>query len=528
MLPAAGLCVLLCLPAAEAPPQADYVIRGALLCDGTGRPAARGDVAVKGDRIVGVGTVAVAGTPRVIDGTGLVVAPGFIDLHTHSDDSIRAPASRPNLNYVLQGVTTIVTGNCGFGPVDVGKYLNAIDAAGAGSNVAHQVPHNALRQQVMGNANRRPTRAELEKMKALVDRGMRDGAFGLSTGLYYTPGSYADLEELVELSRVVAAHGGFYASHMRDEGTGLLASINETLTIGRRAGVPVHISHLKAYSRSAWGRAGDAIALIEQARRNGQAVTADQYPYTASSTSLAADVIPARYREGSQKDLLARFDDPEQGPKVRQAMQRQLEVCDGGRALRLAHYGPRPDWQGKDLASIAMQEKKPVLDVVLDIERHGGAQIVNFSMQEEEVRLIMKQPFVATASDGAARVPDDSVPHPRNYGCFARKIGHYAITEKLLPLEQAVRSASGLPADVLRLPDRGYLRPGYCADLVVFDPETYRDRATFDHPHQYATGVRWVFVNGRPVVAAGRFTGTLAGKALRHQPKKGDAAHSQK
>jgi N-acyl-D-aspartate/D-glutamate deacylase len=517
MLPAAGLCLLLSLPAADAPVQADTLIRGALICDGTGAPGFRGDVAIRGDRLVGVGTFAVAGRPRVFDGTGLVVAPGFIDLHTHSDRTILEPATRPNLNYLLQGVTTIVTGNCGFGPVDVGAYLRKIDAAGAGTNVAHQVPHNDLRQRVMGNANRRPTHAELEKMKALVDRGMRDGAFGMSTGLYYTPGSYTDLEELVELSRVVAEHGGFYASHMRDEGTGLLASVNETLTIGRRAGLPVHISHLKAYSKSAWGRADDAVALIEQARRAGQAVTADQYPYTASSTSLAADVIPARFREGTQKDLVARFDDPEVGPKVREAMRRQLEVCDGGRALHLAQYAARPDWQGKDLAAIARQEKKPVLDVVLDIERHGGAQIVNFSMQEEEVRLIMKQPFVATASDGGARVPDRTVPHPRNYGCFARKIGYYSIAEKLLPLEQAIRSCSGLPADILGLPRRGYLKAGYVADLVVFDPQTYRDRATFEKPHQYAAGVRWVFVNGKAAVAEGKYTGTLAGKALRHR-----------
>jgi N-acyl-D-aspartate/D-glutamate deacylase len=519
MLPTAALCLLLSLPAAEAV-EADYVFHNVTLVDGSGQPPMKGDLALKGERIVGVGTFPMKGTPHVIDGTGLVGAPGFIDLHTHSDKPIVEAATRANLNYLTQGVTTIVTGNCGMGPVDVAAYLEKIDKGKAGTNVLHQVPHNDLRTAVMGNANRLPTAEELEKMKALMDRGMRDGAWGLSTGLYYTPGSYAQLDELIDLARIAAAHGGFYASHMRDEGPGLLASVTETLTIGEKAGVPVHISHLKAYSRRAWGKAADAVALIEQARTRGQAVTADQYPYTASSTSLAADVIPAVFREGTAKDFLARLDDVEQGPKVRQAIQQLLDVCDGGKALRIARYTPNTQWQGKDLAAIAEAEKKTPLDIVLEIERHGGAQIVNFSMQEEEVRFIMKQPWVATASDGGAKVPDDTMPHPRNYGCFPRKVGRFALDEKFITLEQAVRSASGLPADILHLPERGYLKSGYYADVVVFDPLTFRDTATFDKPQQYATGVRYLFVNGVAAIAEGKATGELPGRALRHVSKK--------
>jgi N-acyl-D-amino-acid deacylase len=519
MLSTAVLSLLLLAPAADAAIDADIVIRGATLYDGTGKPGQKGDLAIKGERIVGVGSFTTAGKPRVIDGNDLVVAPGFIDLHTHSDRPITRPGTNANLNYLRQGVTTIVTGNCGAGPVDVAGYLRKIEQTRAGSNVAHQIPHNDLRRQVMGNANRAPTKEELEKMKALIAQGMKDGAWGMATGLYYTPGSYAKLDELVELSRVVAAHHGFYASHMRDEGPGLLASVTETLEIGRQAGLPVHISHMKAFSRRAWGKAADAIALVEQARGNGQIVTADQYPYIASSTSLAADVIPTQYREGSQKDLIARFDDAEQGPKVRQAIARLLEDAAGGKNLRIAQYAPRKEWQGKDLVTIASEEKKPVLDVVLDIERHGGARIVHFCMQEEEVRLIMKQPWVATASDGSATLPADTVIHPRHYGCFPRKIGRYAIEEKVLPLEQAIRSASGLPADILRLPERGYLKPGYCADVVVFDPQTFRDTAVFDKPHQYATGVRYLFVNGGLTIDDGKFTEKLTGKALRHEEK---------
>jgi N-acyl-D-aspartate/D-glutamate deacylase len=529
MLYAAALSFLLLLPAA-APVEADLVIRGATLYDGTGKPGVKGDLAIKGERIAAVGSFQAAGNPKVLDGTGLIVAPGFIDLHNHSDiagadkpmaeSPIAQPASRANLNYLTQGVTTIVTGNCGFGPVDVASFLKQLDEQKVGSNVAHQVPHNALRQQVMGLANRPPTKEELDKMKDLMDKGMKAGAWGLATGLYYTPGSYAQLDEIVELAKVAAVHGGFYASHIRDEGAGLLASVTDTITIGQRAGLPVHVSHMKAYSRRGWGKAADAVALIEQARKKGQVVTADQYPYTASSTSLQADLVPTAYREGSQKDLIKRLDDAELGPRIKKEIEALIADADGGKRIRIARYLKKPEWQGKDLTSIAQQEKKSVLDLVLEIERNGGAQIVNFSMQEEEIRLIMKQPFVATASDGGAKVPDDTVPHPRNYGTFPRKVGVYALQEKVIPLEQAIRSASGLPADILRLPERGYLKVGYFADVVVFDPQTFRDTATFDRPHQYATGVRYLFVNGMLAIQDGKYTGALAGKALRHESSK--------
>jgi N-acyl-D-aspartate/D-glutamate deacylase len=507
------------LPAADPAVQADVVIRGATLYDGTGQPGRAGDVALRGDRIVAVGTFATAGKPRLLDGTGLVVAPGFIDLHTHCDTgrpTLTAAAGRSNLNYLMQGVTTVVTGNCGSGPTDVAAFLKKLEDTPVGTNVAHQVPHNSVRGRVMGNANRAPTPAELAKMEALVEQGMKDGAWGLSTGLIYTPGTYARTDELIALARVAARHGGFYASHIRDEGTGVLAALDEALTIGREAGLPVHISHLKASGRKAWGKSVEEIALLNRARASGQAVTADQYPYPASSTSLAAMVVPAQYREGSSKDFLARLDDPAVGPRLRKAIADKIEGRDGGKSLRIARYAPNKAWQGKDLAAIADTEKKSVLDVVLEIERHGGAGVVSFGMNEEDVRLIMKQPFVATASDGSVQVPGDTVPHPRSYGCFPRKIGRYAIAEKLIPLEHALRSATGLPADILKLPERGYLKPGYFADVVVFDPQQFRDAATYDKPHQYATGVRYLFVNGRLVIDQGKFTGTLAGKPLRH------------
>jgi N-acyl-D-amino-acid deacylase len=521
-----AVALLALVPAADKPVEADFVIRNVTIHDGTGKPGRKADVAIKGERIVAVGKFRVAGKPRVIGGEGLIASPGFIDLHTHCDMSdaepggITLPERRANLNYLKQGVTTVVTGNCGNGFVDVAGYLDKLDRGKVGTNVAHLVPHNAVRRQVMGNANRAPGASELTRMKDLVDRGMRDGAWGMSTGLWYVPGTYARTEEVVALAKVVARHGGIYATHMRDEEEGLLPAVEEALKIGREARVPVHISHLKAGSKKVWGKSADALALIQKARKEGRRVTADQYPYTAWSTSLAATLVPAVYRRGTEKEYVARLDDPEQGPKVRKEILASIKEWDADSTLQVARYAKEPTWQGKTLGQIARKEKKSVLDVVLQIERSGGAAVVGHTMSEEDVRLIMKQPFVATASDGRADLPSDkTVPHPRSYGTFPRKIARYALKDKVVTLEHALRSCTGLPADVLGLRDRGYLRPGYYADVVVFDPKTFRDTATYTRPHRYAPGVRYLFVNGVPAIDDGKYTGALAGKALRHKDK---------
>jgi len=511
--------LFLLLTLAADPVAADVVIKNATIHDGSGKAGYVGDVAIAGDKVVAVGVVQAAGSPRVIDGTGLVVAPGFIDLHTHCDSSdtgVTSRTGRPNQCYVMQGVTTVVTGNCGSGPVDVKAFYAKLQADGVGTNVAHLVPHNAVRTRAMGNANRVPTADELKKMEELVDAGMRDGAWGMATGLIYTPGTYSKTDELVVLARVAASHHGIYASHIRDEGTGLIDAIEEALKIGREAKLPIHISHIKASGKRAWGKSADAIAVIRKAVADGQAVTADQYPYIASSTSLAATLVPTRFRDGTSKDYKARLDDPEAGPQIRKAVESALGGRDGGKGIMIARYRPNPKWQGKSLAAIAEADKKSPGDVVIEIEKAGGASVVNFGMSEEDVRLYMKQPWVATASDGSSHVPGDTVPHPRSYGTFPRKIGRYAIDDGVVPLEQAIRSATGLPADILRLTDRGYLKPGQFADVVVFDPKTYRDTATFEKPHQYATGVKYLFVNGKAAIDNGEYKeAVLAGKPLR-------------
>jgi N-acyl-D-aspartate/D-glutamate deacylase len=501
----------------DAPVEADVVLQNAMIHDGTGAAGRIGDVAIKNDRIVAIGKFPIKGQARVLDCSGLVLAPGFIDLHTHSDYPLQKAPTNANLNYLHQGVTTAVTGNCGAGPVDVAEFFAKMEKIGVGSNVIHQVPHNAVRAKVMGNANREPSPEELKQMEDLVDRGMRDGAWGLATGLIYNPGTYSKTEELIALAKVAAKHGGFYASHIRNEGENIFTALEEILAIARKAGIRVHISHIKVTGRRNWGKAPDVIGLLRKARQDGVRVTADQYPYPASSTSLGAMAVPAKWREGDAKDFFTKLDDADLGPRIRKEMQELIDERDYGKTLKIASFGERAEWQGKNLATIAAKEKLSVLDLILHIQRKGGAQVVSFGMHEEDVRLFMKEPFVATASDGSSMVPSKTVPHPRSYGCFPRKIGFYSIDEKAIPLEQAIRSASGLPADILELPQRGYVKVGYYADIVVFDPKTFRDKATFDDPHQYSTGVRHLLVNGALAIENGKASKTLSGRVLRHK-----------
>ncbi|MFH1267428.1 MAG: D-aminoacylase, partial [Planctomycetota bacterium] len=458
---------------------ADVILAGGTIYDGTGSEGAIGDLALKGGKIAAVGEFETAGAARTIDCTGLVVAPGFIDLHTHSDRPITKPKTCNNLNYLTQGCTTVVTGNCGGGPVDVGELLEQVDQNGAGTNVIHLVPHGAVRHQVMKNNDRAPTPDELEQMRQLVDAAMREGAWGMSTGLIYVPGIFAETEELVELAKVVASHGGIYVSHIRDEGNHLLEAVEEAIRIGREANLPVHISHFKSCGVPHWGRLGEAVALVEEARRDGVIVTADQYPYIATSTSLVDTLMRATLIPGGREKLFERMDaDPALERAVREVIAGRLNDT---RKVVIASSKKYPQAVGKSLREIASDEGRDVIDLVLEIERNGGASVVNFALSEEDARYAMTLPWVATASDGSALFPDPKAcPHPRNFGTFPRKIGHYALGENVLSLAQAIRSCSSLPADILGLDDRGYLQPGAHADVVVFDPKTFIDQATFE------------------------------------------------
>jgi len=505
------LAALLFLQATP-PDDADVLIRGATIVDGTGRDGVVGDLAIKGDTILAVGEWKGA-AKATIDGKGLVAAPGFIDLHNHSDTSILAEATRDNYNYTSQGCTTIVTGNCGGGAVDVDKLFKQLDENGAGTNVIHLVPHGAVRSKVFGSERRPPTAEELEKMKALVEKGMKAGAWGMSTGLIYVPGNYAKTDELIELAKVSHAYGGIYASHIRSEASHLFESLREAIEIGEKSGCPVQISHLKCSTKEAWGKMAEACGIIEAARARGLKVTADQYPYTASSTNLAAYTVPAWALEGGK--LAERLADPEDGPKLRKEILESFERRDGPDKIFVASYSKKKSYNGKSIDAIAKAESRDPVDVVVDILRNGNAQVVGFSMREDDMLVAMKKDWVATASDGSAKHPTDERPHPRNYGTFPRKIGRFGAEQKIVPLAFAIRSASGLPADILGLKDRGYLKAGSKADVVLFDPEKFRDTATFDAPDKYSLGIRWVAVNGIAVIAEGKRTGALSGRALR-------------
>ena len=500
-----------------APIDADLLLQQGIIHDGSGGAPTIGDVAIRGEKIVAIGKFAVGKVGQSIDCRGLVIAPGCIDLHNHSDRQIVATGTRANINYVTQGCTTIVTGNCGSGPVDVAKYYDQIDSAGAGTNVAHLLAQGSLRGRVMESVRREPTADELKQMLGLADKAMQDGAWGMSTGLIYVPSSYANTGELIALAKVVSRHGGIYASHIRNENTELLAAVNEAMQIGRDAKLPVHISHFKSSGRNCWGLVRVAAKLIESARKKGQVVTADQYPYIASSTSLDATVIPAWARAGGRKQLIKRLDDPVEGKRIRALMQESLTRKDDGASVMIARCTYNPSWVGLSVAEIAKQLKKTPLEVSELIARNGGAAIVNFSMSEADVRHIMQIPWVATASDGRAYLPGPDQPHPRSYGTFARKLGHYAIRENVLPLANAIRSATSLPAQILGMKDRGSLKAGYFADIIVFSEDKLIDQAKFKDPHQYSTGLSYVFVNGKPALYRGHVTGALAGRSLRHR-----------
>jgi len=511
-----GLSLAMLATPAPAAVDADLLLCGGSLYAGSGKEAVVADVAVREGRIEAIGKITPGKVGRTIDCRGLIVAPGLIALHTHSDGSLAQPGVRPSLNYLLQGCTTMVTGNCG-GSSDVSRFLKDVDTNGAGTNIVHLVGHGTVRAKVLGGARREATAEELERMKTLVAQAMRDGAWGMSPGLIYAPRSYASTGALVALAKVVASQGGLYVSHIRDEGDHVVEAVAEAIRIGRESGAPVHISHFKSMQIPNWGHVREAAALIEKARAEGVKITADQYPYTANSFSLADATLPDAQIQWCRRSELGKrmASQPEFAALVRRVIADQL-----GRTEKIVIVQSKkfPSYVGKNLKEIAAQEKIDTVDLVLKIIAQENPQIVSHSMSENDVRWVMTLPWVATASDGAARTPDPNEhPHPRNFGTFARKIGRFAIQEKLLPLAQAIRSATGLPADIFGLAERGYLRVGYYADIAVFEPATYRDQATFEKPKEYATGVRYVFLAGQAAVDDAKPSPKLFGRALRHR-----------
>ncbi len=497
----------------------DLLIRGARIVDGAGNPWVRADVAVRGDRIARIGTLPEATADRVIDAEGLVAAPGFIDPHTHA---VRGIFDVPTAdNYLLQGVTTLTEGNDGSSPWPIGEHLARLEETRISPNWGVFAGQGTIRRVVMGSDDRDPSRDELDRMRGLVGEAMEEGAFGLSTGLFYVPGSFTSTEEVIALSAVAARHGGMYISHMRDEASGLLDSVRETIRIGDEAGIPVQMTHHKAIGRDMWGRSADSLALVDAARARGIDITIDQYPYTASQTGVTA-VVPQWAQAGGTDELIERLRDPETRRRIREEIAYRIEHDRGGGDPANIVIG-LCEWdrslEGKSLADIlADRGDEPTIanaaDLIMEIVERGGARAIYHAMDEADVERIMQHPATAIGSDGGVSVFGASVPHPREYGTFARVLGRYVRERGVLTLEEAVRKMSGATAQRLGLQDRGLLREGFFADIAVFDPDRVIDRATFAEPHQYSEGMEYVLVNGVLVVDGGEHTGARPGRVL--------------
>jgi dihydroorotase/N-acyl-D-amino-acid deacylase len=519
--PSSILLASLLVPAPLAGGEAyDLLIRGGRVVDGTGAPWVRADVAVRGDTIVAVGTGLEGPARRTVEAEGRVVAPGFIDIHTHARRGIfEVPTAE---NYVRQGVTTLVDGQDGSSPLPLGALLSKVAALRPAVNFASLVGHGSIREAVMGSGDRAPSADELARMQALVREAMRDGAFGLSTGLFYVPGTFARTEEVIALARVAGESGGIHVSHVRDEAAGVVASVEETIAIGDRGRLPTQVTHHKLIGKGSWGRSVETLRLLEEARRRGVDATVDQYPYTASSTSLAAAVFPAWALEGGAEAVRGRLADPAARVRIREVVVGKIREERGGgdpANIRIAACGFDPSLEGKTLADILSGRGKATTvenaaDLALEIVERGGASGVFHAIAEEDVERILASPLTMVASDGEVPVFGRGAPHPRSYGTFARVLGVYVREKHLLTLEEAVRKMTSFPAARLGLVDRGLVRPGMKADLNVFDPATIRDRATFEKPHQHAEGVSLVVVNGEIVLDGDRLTAARPGRVL--------------
>lgn len=504
----------------------DIIIRGGRIVDGTGSGAYRADVGIKNGRITEIGKLQAGKSGRIINTEAMIVAPGFIDIHTHADRQIlQSPSAE---NYIRQGVTTVVGGNCGSSTYPVGEFLKKVDDKGTALNFALLVGHGAIRKKVIGEENREPTAEELSEMKKMITQAMLDGAVGMSTGLTYVPGTYSKTDELVELAKVAAGYGGFYATHMRSESLRLIEAVEEAIEIGRRANISVQISHHKVAGVKLWGRSVKTLDLVNNAVKEGIDVMLDQYPYTRSSTGLSI-MFPAWSREGGK--LNERLEDAKLRGKIKKAIvKRFMDIYDSGcgdgpSKILISSCSTEPNLIGKNIAEITrMRGKEPTLEnaaeTIMDIQYKGRAGAIYHSMCDEDLERIMKHPRVMHASDGSAVTFGRAKPHPRNYGTFPRVLARYVREKKMISLPEAVRKMTLLPASRLKLKDRGVLKKGMAADIVVFNPKSVADKATWQKPHQYAEGIPYVLVNGQLVIDDNKRTEAFPGKVLYGPGKK--------
>lgn len=498
--------------------QFDLVIRNGKIVDGTGNSWYYADIAVKDGKIAFIGKLGNAAAAKTIDAKGLIVAPGFIDVHGHIESGI---INRPSAdNYIFDGVTTVVTGNCGGSASDIPLFFRQLDSVKPAINVATLIGHNTVRAAVMGRDNRQPTTEEQQKMEAMVEKCMQEGAVGLSTGLIYVPGTYAKTEEVIGLAKAAARYNGIYASHIRNEESKVQEAIEEAINIGRQANIPVQISHFKVGGKANWGKSKLTVAMIEQARKEGWEVTIDQYPYTASSTNLGVR-LPNWAIAGTQDSINARINNPLLRKQIIKEMLeeiRRYKFKNYSFAV-VASYSADTSYNGKSISEInklmgRKAKAKEEAETILDMIARGGAQMVYHSMNEEDVKYILKYPFNMVGADAGVPIPGRGMPHPRAYGSNARILGKYVREEKIVSLEEIIRRMTSLAAQKFQLKDRGLLKEGMAADIVVFDESEISDRATFENPHQLSVGFKHVIVNGGLTLENSQPTGNRNGRAL--------------
>ncbi|NOY08110.1 MAG: D-aminoacylase [Spirochaetes bacterium] len=523
----------------------DLIIKKGLIVDGKGKKAYHADIGIQGEKIKKIGNLTSFSSRKYIDAEGLTVAPGFIDMHSHSDlGFLSSPFTEPK---IMQGITTEVVGNCGMSlaPVEktklallkkylapfqggivelpwdwksFGEYLNHLQEHGTAVNVISLIGHGTIRTAVMGFENRPATSPEMRMMKSLLKEAMEQGAFGLSTGLIYPPGVYTPTSELIELCREVNQKGGLYVSHMRNEDYKLIESIREVIKIGREASVPVHISHFKVLGKENRGKTKEALELIEKVRKEGLDITCDQYPYTACSTVLSA-LLPPWVHQGGVTQLIARLQQPHLRKKIKEEMEVSykgiLKECGGWHNVFLSYCGKHTHWEGKNIQETAEEENKSPYELFFDllIEGEAEATMIFFAMDKQDVQRILKYPYTMIGTDG---LPARGKPHPRLYGTFPRILSRYVREERILSLEEAVRKMTALPAEKLNLKGRGLIREGMYADLVVFSQDKISDQSTYENPRRYPEGIEYVLVNGGITVDKGNPGKGLFGKVLLH------------
>ena len=497
--------------------QYDIIIRNGKIIDGTGNSWFYSDIAVKDGKIVAIGKLPNATANKFVDAKGLIVAPGFIDVHAHIEGGV---FQRPTAdNYIYDGVTTVVTGNCGGSANDLKKFFWQMDSMKTSINIASLVGHNTVRRLAMGLDNRLATADEQKKMETLVAQAMKDGAVGLSTGLIYLPGMYSNTEEVIGLAKSAAAYNGIYASHIRNEENGVVDAINEAINIGKAANIPVQVSHFKVSGPANWNRSKETLSLIEAARREGYDVTIDQYPYTASSTNLGIR-LPDWAMAGGPDSTRKRIANPQLHDQIIKEMlesQKKYKYKNYAYAF-VAMHNADTTLNGKNISEInklkgRKSKMKEEAETILDMIVAGGAQMVYHSMNEDDVRYFIKYPFNMVGADGGVS-NGKGFPHPRTYGTNARVLGKYVREEKLISLEEAIRRMTSLAAQKFQLKDRGLLKEGYAADIVIFNENEVADKATFEQPHQFSAGFKYVLVNGQLVIEDGKHNGTKSGTPL--------------